>query len=119
MSALRRSDIWFGIIIAVFFALVAVVFFGKASVDPDFWSMFIPLLATIVTVGFMRGILADLPALPRGICWFAIGFTLAVFVTLGGGHDIDLTTTAAFGFGLAILEQVATTYFSKKDASNG
>lgn len=100
MNALKRSDFWFGIVLAVFFALAAFVFFGSAVMDSNFWLYLVAIIGFSALGSFVRGPLGNLDRTPRYILWFSIGVTMAVTVSLLKERPIEFLPTILCGLAL-------------------
>ncbi len=118
MIAFNRSDLWFGVVIAIFFVVAAFVFFGQAVSDRAFWSMMLPVIGCISVISLVRSSLAKLGWAPRAVTWFSIGFTAATFVAAGGGHNFSLVTSVGSGLALAVFDFVSDKYMIKKEAES-
>jgi hypothetical protein len=111
-----RSDLWFGIVLAPIFALVALAAFivlGDFVTRPSFWSS-LPILGFVLVASMMRGPLRRLGRAPRSFSWFCIGFTAAALVAIGQGHEFSLASAAGLGLAFVIIDFLSERYGPKE-----
>jgi hypothetical protein len=114
-----RHDLWFGIVLAVFFIPAAIMFLGGALTDIGFLLRLLPFVALIVAVSFLRPLLDRLGRAPRFLAWFCIFAAGAAFLEWSRGRALNLVAIAAGGLIVATIDLLTEHFRSKREAAGG
>lgn len=122
MRTFDRSDLWFGVVLAPIFALVALaalIVLGDVVTGPSFWSFLVPYLGLCIFVSLVRGPLGKLGRAPRFAAWFCIGIAATALFASSKGETFHLGVAAGIGLALAIIDLLVEHFRSKREAENG
>jgi hypothetical protein len=115
VRAFDRTDLWFAILLAPFFALFAFGFVGAAVTSRNFWLV----AAAVIAGSLLRLLLERLGRTARFValfCTFAVGLEL---IAWGSGEELSLAGAAGIGLAIAVFDGLVEHFRQRREAEHG
>jgi uncharacterized membrane protein len=117
VRSLDRSDLWFGIVLAALFVLVAVTLYGGIAAGLS-WPGLLFVLGCVVIGSLLRLLLDRMGRAARFLSLFCVGVAGSAFIAWRKGQEFSLADAAGLGLALAIFDIVAEYFRLRREAAN-